>query len=99
MTNGLGDRVHRGVLADHPAMQVTLERLEPCQLGGDQFAHRDAGARGHDMSDIALADDRFSGVAGKQASVTCRRLIIGQRAPPAAVETRAILALISAASS
>jgi hypothetical protein len=52
-------------------VEVLLERSEALELAGDELAHRDPGAGGHDGGDVRLADDRLAGLAGVGGRAGC----------------------------
>ncbi len=52
----LGERLDRGVLAEHHVLQVAVERLQRCLVVIRDRARRDAGDLGDDVLDLVLAD-------------------------------------------
>ena len=54
--DGVGDQLHRLVLADDPAVQDLVEAQQLLALALDQAGDRDAGPLGDDVGDLVLGD-------------------------------------------
>ena len=54
--HGVGDQLHRLVLADHPLVEDLVEAQQLLALALDQAGHRDAGPARDDLGDLLLGD-------------------------------------------